>query len=199
MARQRYFNENPDEVDLKQAEFEPLPPEKSEISRLRDELTSKKLPYGDELGDQAVKKAQRDRDIGQSTDRVSQALYSGFTRQPLSDSYFARGEQEAGQGIGDIQNRREMQDQEQKKASMMEEGDPKSKRNTAYREFLRQNFPDIFQHYPDDLFSQITIADRDAVFDPLKLRAGQDAHKASMAASDAQKAEADARKAEADR
>lgn len=128
----------------------PKPPSIEEAKALFASVKPKLAQYS---GVDDLREAHERDETSKGAGRVSDALYSAFSRSPL---------QFRNRGGGEVE-----QVQAEQKAELK---DPAHDRNVIYRQHLKTAYPEIFSHYPTDIFERITRDDDDA-FDLAKLRA----------------------------
>jgi hypothetical protein len=89
-------------------------------------------------------------------------------RARIKDETIGQAGRDKAQGVEDFKNKQ-----------MMDQADPASQKSAAFRKIIEAQFPNVAKAY-GPMWSQVSAADKENIFEPLKLKENIDARKESM-------------------
>lgn len=138
----------------------------------------KKYGFGEGLDDKALLGAQQgaseDKFHANIGDAGSQLAYAIAGVQRPKDNFYDNLRQQAGQGVEDLKDRRKGMVEDQKFGKEQQLQDPNSPMSMSFKNSIKRLYPGVFK---DEDLANISAADKDLVFDPLKLKEQIDARK----------------------
>lgn len=176
---------------LQQPQEQPQP--KAEMNPIVKEYIAKKMPI--EQSKQPIQQKQPEIDIlaeakKQNEDRQSGLGWAQFAAG-IGDAMAGRSPSESAKTFDNIRSNikdetigQAMRDKAQsatdfKNKQMMDQSDPNSQQSQAFRKMIETQFPHIAKGYGQS-WSQVSAADKENIFEPMKLKENIDSRKDAM-------------------